>query len=130
MPSHQSKKLMIVHFDSNQEYQLESIKSITSVFEGKPLSGGDFEFHVSPTGTMFSENGFGNRLALSEDQVLKNVKSIQQRNENKKKIDELKGMNFSIEMETVTGKTYVYLRTTKDTKLVYPEEYILIAKKV
>jgi type III restriction enzyme len=91
---------MKLHFDSNQEYQLDAIKAITDIFEGQPLSGGDFEFSVSSAGALLSENGLGNRLTLSEEQILENVKFIQQRNEIKEKVSELQGMNFSVEMET------------------------------
>ena len=101
---------MKLHFDSNQEYQLDAIKAITDIFEGQPLSGGDFEFSVSSVGALLSENGLGNRLTLSEEQILENVKFIQHRNEIKDKVSELQGMNFSVEMETGTGKTYVYLK--------------------
>ena len=122
---------MKLHFDSNQEYQLEAIKSITDIFEGQPLSDGDFEFSVSTTGVMFSENGFGNRLALSEGQVLENVKNIQQRNEIKEKVDELKGMNFSVEMETGTGKTYVYLRTIYELNKLYGfKKFVIVVPSI
>ena len=35
---------MKLQFDSNPEYQWDAIKSITDIFEGHPLSCGDFEF--------------------------------------------------------------------------------------
>ena len=110
---------MKLHFDSNQSYQWDAIKSITDIFEGQPLSSGDFEFSINTTGALLSENGFGNNLTLSAEQILENVKSIQQRNEIKNTVDELQGMNFSIEMETGTGKTYVYLRTIYELNKLY-----------
>ncbi len=90
------------------------------------MSGGDFEFSLTATGALLSENGVGNRLTLTEEQIWENVKRIQQRNEINTPLPLLKaptvgldredhialqGMNFSVEMETGTGKTYVYLRT-------------------
>lgn len=110
---------MKLHFDSNQEYQLEAIRAITNIFEGQALSSGDFEFSVSPAGTLITVNGIGNHLGLSDEQILENVKIIQQRNEIKDKIVELQGMNFSVEMETGTGKTYVYLRTIYELNKLY-----------
>jgi len=67
---------------------------------------------------MFREGGVGNQLELSEEQILKNVQEIQKKNELpvSKKLD---GMNFSIEMETGTGKTYVYLRTIYELNKKY-----------
>jgi hypothetical protein len=37
---------MKLHFDSNQEYQLEAIRAITDIFDGQPWNGMDFEFSL------------------------------------------------------------------------------------
>ena len=71
---------MKLHFDSKQEFQLEAVKAITALFEGQPLSSGDFEFSISQPGALLTENGFGNKLTLTEEQILENVKAIQQSN--------------------------------------------------
>ena len=86
---------MKLHFDSNQEYQLDAIKSITDIFEGQPLNGGDFEFSIYQAGALHTDNGFGNRLSLSGDQIWENVKAIQAVNEIKSDKDGLEGMNSS-----------------------------------
>ena len=54
--------------------------------------------------------GIGNRLQLLDDDVLKNLKEIQERN-GLRPSEELASGDFTVEMETGTGKTYVYLRT-------------------
>ncbi|MEO7172882.1 DEAD/DEAH box helicase family protein [Flavobacterium sp.] len=122
---------MKLHFDSNQEYQLNAIKSITDIFEGQPLNGGDFEYSIYPAGALHSENGFGNRLTLSEDQIWENVKTIQTANEIKNDKEALEGMNFSIEMETGTGKTYVYLRTIFELNKLYGfKKFVIVVPSV
>jgi type III restriction enzyme len=122
---------MKLHFDSNQEYQLDAIQAITDIFEGQPLSGGDFEFSVSSVGALLSEFGLGNRLTLSEGQILDNVKAIQQRNEIKEIVTELQGMNFSVEMETGTGKTYVYLRTIYELNKLYGfKKFVIVVPSI
>jgi len=122
---------MILQFDSNQNYQLEAIKSITDIFEGQPLSNSDFEFIISETGTLLSENGFGNKLNLSKDQIWENVKAIQQHNEIRNSKSELQGMNFSVEMETGTGKTYVYLRTIYELQKLYGfKKFVIVVPSV
>ena len=83
------------------------------------MSGGDFEFSLTETGALLSENGLGNKLTLTEEQIWENVKRIQQRHEIKSENRELQGMNFSVEMETGTGKTYVYLRTIYELNKLY-----------
>jgi type III restriction enzyme len=122
---------MKLHFDSNQQYQIEAIKAITDIFEGQPLNGGDFEFSASSAGELLSENGLGNRLTLSVDQVLANVKAIQFRNEIKETISILHGMNFSVEMETGTGKTYVYLRTIYELNKLYGfKKFVIVVPSI
>lgn len=71
---------MKLHFDSKQEFQLEAVKAITDIFEGQPLSSGDFEFSISQSGALLTENGFGNNLTLKEEQIFENVQTIQHRN--------------------------------------------------
>ena len=122
---------MKLHFDSNQSYQWDAIKSITDIFEGQPLSSGDFEFTQSSVGALLSENGFGNNLTLSAEQILQNVKSIQERNEIKEPVEELQGMNFSVEMETGTGKTYVYLKTIYELNKLYGfKKFVIVVPSV
>ena len=122
---------MKLHFDSNQEYQWDAVKSITDIFEGQPLSTGDFEFSMIATGALLSENGFGNKLTLNEDQVWENIQTIQQRNEIKTANAEFQGMNFSVEMETGTGKTYVYLRTIYELQKLYGfKKFVIVVPSV
>jgi type III restriction enzyme len=122
---------MKLHFDSNQEYQIDAIKAITGIFEGQPLSNGDFEFAIKSTGALLSENGFGNNLTLNEYQVWENIKAIQQRNEIKNANTTFQGMNFSIEMETGTGKTYVYLRTVYELNKLYGfKKFVIVVPSV
>jgi len=122
---------MKLHFDSNQEYQWDAVKSITDIFEGQLLSTGDFEFSMIATGALLSENGFGNKLTLNEDQVWENIQTIQQRNEIKTANAEFQGMNFSIEMETGTGKTYVYLRTIYELQKLYGfKKFVIVVPSV
>ena len=102
---------MKLHFDPNQPYQIDAVRAVTGIFEGQELKDTDFEFSVHTAGSIFSEEGFGNKLTIDEEQVLKNVRVIQQRNGIETEESGLCGMNFSVEMETGTGKIYVYLRT-------------------
>ncbi len=57
-----------------------------------------------------SDLGIGNRLRLLDEDIFKNVCAVQLRN-GLARSDVLDGLNFTVEMETGTGKTYVYLRT-------------------
>jgi type III restriction enzyme len=122
---------MKLHFDSNQEYQIEAIRAVTDLFEGQPLSGGDFEFSLTATGALLSENGVGNNFTLTEGQIWENIKRIQQRHEIKSENTELQGMNFSVEMETGTGKTYVYLRTIYELNKLYGfKKFVIVVPSI
>ena len=54
--------------------------------------------------------GIGNRLVLPDDEILENLKAVQLRS-GLLLSDSLDSGDFTVEMETGTGKTYVYLRT-------------------
>ena len=105
---------MKLHFDSNQQYQLDAIRAVTDIFEGQDL----FE-NSSNTEGILMKMSFENELTIDEEQILKNVKAIQQRNGIENTASDLLGMNFSVEMETGTGKTYVYLRTIYELNKLY-----------
>jgi len=55
---------MKLHFDSKQEFQLGAVKAIADIFEGQPLSSSDFEFSISQSAELLTENGFGNKLKM------------------------------------------------------------------
>ncbi len=106
---------MKIQFDSNLEYQDRAINSIVEIFEGQEVCQGNFSVVAhgakgQRTTNDLNDLGIGNRLELLEDEILANVQHVQLKNglPQSKKLD---SMDFSIEMETGTGKTYVYLRT-------------------
>jgi len=61
-------------------------------------------------GVADTDKGLGNRLTLVDDQLLDNLRSVQLRN-GLAPSGTLASGDFTVEMETGTGKTYVYLRT-------------------
>ena len=72
---------MKLKFDSNLEYQLEAVRSVTDLFEGLPPKQSEFEISFAArSGELWSELGIANRLTLGADQLLKNLHAIQERN--------------------------------------------------
>ncbi|MHC4573444.1 MAG: restriction endonuclease [Planctomycetota bacterium] len=101
---------MKLQFEANQLFQLDAINAAVDLFKGQPAGVSEFAFaKATETGGTFLAV-VANNLILDEETLLKNLQSVQERNaiEESKSLD---GLNFSIEMETGTGKTYVYLRT-------------------
>jgi len=76
--------------------------------------------------------GIGNRLNLLEEDILENVRNIQLSN-GLKPSDEIKldALNFTVEMETGTGKTYVYLHTIFELNRLYRfTKFIIVVPSV
>ncbi|MFH1288040.1 MAG: DEAD/DEAH box helicase family protein [bacterium] len=121
---------MKLHFDPNQQYQLDAINSIVNIFEGQPLTQSDFGFSFQPESCLLNEVGVGNRLSISEEQILKNIQAVQKTN-GIAESEKLDGLNFSVEMETGTGKTYVYLRTIYELNKKYGfKKFVIVVPSV
>lgn len=118
---------MKIKFDSSLSYQQEAIDSIVNIFKGQDKCDSNFtvyspEFLASQQNIEFNEIGYGNRLTLNDGQLLDNVQKIQLTNglaPSKRAQINRKSLDFSIEMETGTGKTYVYLRTILELYVKY-----------
>ncbi len=110
---------------SIQAYQTEAVESVAEVFAGQPFnarSPGRGEAAVRRDITNWNipeeelETGFANaQVALNSSALLANVRRIQQRN-NIRLSDSLASgglgcCSLDVEMETGTGKTYVYIKT-------------------
>ncbi len=107
---------MKLHFESDLPYQKDAVAAICDLFRGQET--GRTEFTVlragqdTQQGLAFNGNdlGIGNRLKLLDDELLKNLNEVQLRNA-LEPTQKLASGDFTVEMETGTGKTYVYLRT-------------------
>src|ERR1035441_10213018 len=118
---------MKIQFDAQQQYQLDAVASVVDLFDGQPLQQPEYSVVYQQgdsglfEGQVQSEFGVGNRLILSEDLLRANTRKVQERFEIEVPDANapLEGWplaarscpHFSIEMETGTGKTYVYLRS-------------------
>jgi len=129
---------MKLKFDPNLEYQLEAIQSAIDVFDGQPLGQSELEISLNNQVGFIEQNelGIGNHLSLSSKQILANVRTIQALNKIER-VPELQssefinGMNFTVEMETGTGKTYVYLRTIFELNQKYGfKKFIIVVPSV
>lgn len=102
---------MKLQFQSDLSYQLQAIDSVVNIFQGQPIRQSNFTVsYGEDAGLIQTALGIGNRLELTPEEILKNVQGVQIKN-GLPRSENLKGMNFTIEMETGTGKTYVYLRS-------------------
>ena len=108
---------MKLHFEDDLDYQLRAIKSVVDLFKGQEISRSEFTVTYQPEsgpqaslGLVENERGVGNKLKLIDEDIHDNLKSVQLDN-GLAPSDTLASGDFTVEMETGTGKTYVYLRT-------------------
>lgn len=88
------------------DYQKQAIDSIVDLFQGEITHHQD-DFSLSDKDNV---RVIANELSLSKDDIFDNLKNIQTQNQLSLS-DKLDNLYFSVEMETGTGKTFVYLNT-------------------
>lgn len=104
-----------------QKYQTDAVESTVDVFAGQP-SGDGFQYRrdlgKDAAGMLFTEAdyaGYRNAdIELTDQQLLANVRGMQRIwsiPESKNLSHDLGHLGLDIEMETGTGKTYVYIKT-------------------
>lgn len=131
---------MKIKFDSSQAYQQQAVASFIDLFEGQPLHQGEFTIEINTNAaagqsSIFqSELGIGNNIAINNEAIFNNLNVIQERND-LDPIDNAKflenGLNFTVEMETGTGKTYVYLKTIYELSIKYGfKKFIIVVPSV
>ena len=108
---------MKLHFEPDLDYQHTAIEAVCDLFRGQEINRTEFTVTRQAGGGAQQELGLvenalgiGNRLTLLDDEIVSNLNEIQLRNGLPPSASLASG-DFTVEMETGTGKTYVYLRT-------------------
>lgn len=130
-------------FDANQAYQLQAVQSVVDLFSGQPSQSSLIQFKL---GEEASIAAIPNQLDLEEAEIVKNLREVQERNgiTADSSLAYIEGTvqgptgegiarfpNFSVEMETGTGKTYVYLRTVHQLSKDYGwTKFIIVVPSV
>jgi type III restriction enzyme len=142
-----------LQFDANQQFQLDAIAAVTGLFDGQPQGAPEYSVINMGSGSGLyagqqqTELGAGNQLLVSADKLLATTRAIQTRNdievtdagaplESWELFDGPANQaracpHFSVEMETGTGKTYVYLRTIFELSRHYGfQKFIIVVPSV
>lgn len=127
------------------QYQLDAVKAVTDVFKGQPKTKlsqytRDIGKLSNPQGQQMRLFGEGSDLTLATDdedyaigyannpiqiddnEALHNIQDVQERENIKRDtnlIKKLSPLDLDVEMETGTGKTYVYIRTIFELNRLY-----------
>jgi type III restriction enzyme len=96
---------MVKFVFEDQEFQKDAINSVVSVFAWTPRKQNEFQMLNNSYGVL------PNFDALDPETIQGNLEGIQTEKNLTKTPLSREGWHFSIEMETGTGKTYVYIRT-------------------
>lgn len=137
---------MRFQFDPHQSYQASAIEAVTALFDGQPQNVDQLRtslrHDVAPSGAsdvldqgvldIAEEVGaYGNNLVLDESTILENLQRVQDSNGLEVADALVDGLQFDIEMETGTGKTYVYLRTAFELAARYRfNKFIILVPSV
>lgn len=127
------------------QYQLDAVKAVTDIFKGQPNTklsqyARDIGKLSNPQGQQMRLFGEGSDLTLATDdedytigyannpiqiddnEALHNIQDVQERENIKRDtnlIKKLSPLDLDVEMETGTGKTYVYIRTIFELNKLY-----------
>lgn len=103
-----------------QAYQTIAVEAVADCFKGQPDTSG-IQYRIDPGKAMQLKTdttglGFKNEnIVISEMQLLENIQNVQRRQNlpvsNSLVKSKISSINLDIEMETGTGKTYVYTKT-------------------
>ena len=94
----------------NQNFQTDAVNAVVDLFIGQEKTQSTFSVMDDRQTTFLNELGQGNALYIDQETLTANMHAVQKRNS--LPLTDIAGnMQFCIEMETGTGKTYVYTKT-------------------
>ncbi|EMW92378.1 DEAD/DEAH box helicase family protein [Escherichia coli ThroopD] len=125
---------MKLHFESDLTYQQNAITSVCDLFEGQEKWESEMTVLAPAQGALSFEGATGsmpvNPQIPEDDVLLKNLNNVQLKNQLPPS-PVLDSHDFTVEMETGTGKTYVYLRTMLELNKRYGmSKFIIVVPSV
>ena len=94
----------------NQAFQMDAVNAVVDLFTGQEKTKSTFSVVDERQTSLLPEMGQGNALYIDQETLTSNMHTVQKRN-NLPLTPSAKDCQFCIEMETGTGKTYVYTKT-------------------
>ena len=133
-----------------QPYQQDAVNNICKVFKGQPYfdmvrytrdlgirrKKNEAQMDLEDIGAYDkNDDGFENaRIILDDSEIFANIKAIQRKSNYKESEELVRGLgkcSLDIEMETGTGKTYVYIKTIFELNLRYGwSKFIIVVPSI
>ena len=102
-----------------QDFQTDAVNAVCGLFEGQKRQSSTFSMELGSGQTSLDQElGISNGLYITDEQMIANMQNVQRKN-SLPLTAALCGRQFSIEMETGTGKTYVYTKTIYELNRLY-----------
>lgn len=96
----------------NQNFQTDAVNAVADLFGGQEILKSTFEIAQDRQMSLIENDlGIGNGMRISVNQLNENMHEVQKRGNLPLTDIEDDNLSFCIEMETGTGKTYVYTKT-------------------
>lgn len=135
---------MKLQFDAHQDFQLEAIRAVVALFAGQPDASQNAVTMADEglSSLKLTETGVANQRVITDAQWLENLHAVQKIHgiEPSAALETMKlddgtaagaFPNFTVEMETGTGKTYVYLRTIHELAKTYGfRKFVIVVPSV
>ena len=132
---------MKIKFNPDLAHQNDAINAVVGVFEGQETFQSNFSVSQNALSNgqlgLFAKNndiGVANALSLLPEELYENTRNVQLINglpQTETSKQALPSLDFTIEMETGTGKTYVYLRSAFELNQRYGlTKFIIVVPSV
>ena len=107
----------------NQAFQMDAVNAVVDLFAGQEKTRSTFSVMEEAQTNFLNELGQGNALYIDQETLTANMHTVQKRN-NLPLTPTAEGCQFCIEMETGTGKTYVYRIWNSELPNVFERHYL------
>lgn len=132
---------MKIKFNPDLTHQKDAINAVVGVFEGQEVFQSNFSVSTNAFTNeqlgLFAKNndiGVANALSLLPEELYENTRNVQLVNglpQTETTKQALPSLDFTVEMETGTGKTYVYLRSAFELNQRYGlTKFIIVVPSV
>lgn len=121
----------------SQKFQNDAAKSVCGIFSGQPnISSLSYEIDIANEHeqivipSVFAVWG-NHKIDLTDETLLENLQNVQEQNNIIPSENLGNGYNFTVEMETGTGKTYTYIKTIYELNRIYGwSKFIIVVPSI